>query len=447
MTKRIGLIAGSQLPLQYLLAFKTRWSPISLGLRFGSARTLAVHQILGRIIATFMYAHAALYLIFYVQNSILLSKVVQFYIICGILAVAAFTAINITSLAAFRNYSYSLFNTIHVISASAILPLLWFHVHHIRIYLYEALAIYLLSALTRFMSTTIYRDATIRLLPGTNLLDISVPRLQPTTMGYMNWHAGQHAYVSIPGLPYLRTLRSNPFTFATIPPKDYSLRFFARVLSGRTAHLASQVSGSTIPVSVEGPYGTPDHSEELLRCGRVLFVAGGVGATFVVPLYRQLLADLSPSPGSARREKVKFVWAVKNKAEVQWAVEIGRTGFKDRLKLFVTGGGATVDAGSSGKSLVAARESGNEEEGIELEERKNLLEGEDADVKDLEDINVHSGRPDLRQEVEELFSHGDERVAVVVCGPKSLARSLRSLVAPWVKKGRDVMFVEETFAN
>jgi hypothetical protein len=441
----LGIVAGSQLPLQYLLAIKRDVSPVTLIFRVPIAQTLAIHQTLGRIIAILMYGHAILYLNFYIQSSILLAKLVQFYIICGILAVFAFTAITITSLPAFRTYSYKLFYMIHVICASAILPLLWFHVSHVRIYLYESLAIYIFSSAVRFVSTTTNRDATIRLLPGTNLSEISIPQLPPSTLARSKWHPGQHAYVSVPGSPPIRTLRSNPFTSATIPSKDHRLQFFARVLSGRTARLASQASGSPISVSVEGPYGTADHTEELLRCGRVLFVAGGVGATFVVPLYRQLLSDLSPSPGSSRREKVKFVWAVKSQQEAAWAVETGGPGFKDRLELFVTGRGVTVGSGPSNREYVVAAESGQGDD-IELEERKNLMEGEEADVKDMQGVDIHSGRPDLGREVEALFSHGgEEKIAVVVCGPKSLARSLRSHVAPWVKRGRDVMFVEETF--
>ena len=105
----------------------------------------------------------------------------------------------------------------------------------------------------------------------------------------------------------------------------------------------------------------------------------------------------------------------------------------------------TVDAGAREEAqfVIGGEE---REDGIELEERKNLLEEQDVDGKDAEGLHVSSGRPDLRKEVEELFSHGsEERVAVVVCGPKSLARSLRDRVSPYVHKGRDVMFWEESF--
>ncbi|SMR50947.1 unnamed protein product [Zymoseptoria tritici ST99CH_1E4] len=445
LTKRLGAIAGSQLPLQYLLAMKTPYSPMTSIFRLRPSGLLDIHQTLGRLIAIFMYAHAALYLNFYIQSSILISKLTQFYIVCGVLGVLSFTAINITSMTIFRTYSYKSFYTIHVICASALLPLLYFHVHHIRVYLYETLAIYLFSNATRFFATKTYHNATIRLLPGTTLLDISIP-VPASGKEKSTWQPAQHAYLSLPGYPLLRNIRSNPFTNASLPASDSRLHFLARVLSGRTARLAAQAStGSSMSVSIEGPYGTSSHADELLRCGRVLFVAGGVGATFVVPLYRQLLGDLSPSPGSERRQKVKFLWVAKKREEVLWAVEDGGKGFVERLQVYVTGPGMTVDAGAREEAqfVIGGEE---REDGIELEERKNLLEEQDVDGKDAEGLHVSSGRPDLRKEVEELFSHGsEERVAVVVCGPKSLARSLRDRVSPYVHKGRDVMFWEESF--
>jgi hypothetical protein len=55
-------------------------------------------------------------------------------------------------------------------------------------------------------------------------------------------------------------------------------------------------------------------------------------------------------------------------------------------------------------------------------------------------------RPDLRKIVDGTFRHGnEERVAVLVCGPKQMARELREQVGRWVKKGRDVYFHDESF--
>jgi hypothetical protein len=257
----------------------------------------------------------------------------------------------------------------------------------------------------------------------------------------------------------MRTFRSNPFTVASIPNTDRNLKFVARVLDGNTKRLlASAEKGSAdikLSITVEGSYGTSTHEDKLLQYDRVLFLAGGVGATFIVPLYRQLLADLSPGKGSYRRQKVSFVWIARSKSEVVWAVpteQRDREAFTERLKVCLTGAGAEGEGNVIDYSEdVEAAAVGETEDGIELEEQKQLL-SDDArsngnGVKDVSDLSIYAGRPDLRRLVQQTLSHGsNERVAIVVCGPKALNCDLRRQIAPWVKRGREVWFHDESFS-
>lgn len=206
-----------------------------------------------------------------------------------------------------------------------------------------------------------------------------------------------------------------------------------------------------------GPYGVPTHADRLLGYDRILFVAGGVGATFIVPLYRQLLSDLSPSRGSYRRTKVKFIWAVRSAVEAQWALPEDaeeRNGFIDRSRVYVTGLDGSTSALANRKSFPRGEESqqakSEELEGIELEDQEKLLGNEEEDDASLSlgtgDLMCRHGRPDLARLVHKVFSHGNsERVAVVVCGPKTLTRGLRKEVGRWVNRGRDVWIWEESF--
>lgn len=55
-------------------------------------------------------------------------------------------------------------------------------------------------------------------------------------------------------------------------------------------------------------------------------------------------------------------------------------------------------------------------------------------------------RPDLKNIVDEVFRYGSgEKVAVLVCGPKQMARELRMHVGSWVDKGREVFWHDESF--
>ncbi|KAJ8606341.1 hypothetical protein MRB53_041010 [Persea americana] len=302
LTKRFGIVAASQLPLHYLLSLKTPFSPLQVLLGRSHETLINAHQLLGRIIITLFYAHVVLYINFFIQNN-LLAKFLEFYIICGLVAIVAYTVIATTALDAVRRWSYRVFYTLHVGLALALLPTLFFHVHHIRIFLYETALIYALHTASRFLSAKTYVDCTIAVSPTTNLVEITVPRLSATQA--LGWHAGQHAYISDATVsPFLRPFRTaNPFTVSSVPSADNGkLAFVARIFDGYTAKMVQQTRSAAtetrVPLLVEGPYGLAHHSHTLLSAQRVLFVAGSVGATFIVPLYRQLLADLSPSPAA-----------------------------------------------------------------------------------------------------------------------------------------------------
>ncbi|KAF7187377.1 Ferric/cupric reductase transmembrane component 2 [Pseudocercospora fuligena] len=450
LTKRVGIVGGSQLPFHYLLSLKSPYSPLQFLMGTSHESLISIHQILGKIITVLFWCHAALYVAFYIMNSLLAAKIKEFYIICGIFAILGFTAVGTTALKPVRDWSYRVFYITHVSLATVLLPALYFHVHHIRPYIYETVLVYLINVGFRLISTSSH-DASIKQV-SENLVEISIPLAK----GAGRWQPGQHAYVSLQGNPALRTFRSNPFTVASIPPIDGKLRFLARILDGNTAKLVRNAPGSK--VSVEGPYGVATHGAALLSYDRVLFVAGGVGATFIVPLYRQLLSDLSPSKGSYRRQKVSFLWIARSMADVSWAVpeDSEREGFTERLTVFLTKdseGHATTT--SDGFAIGGDEEDGAPgEEGIELEERKNLL-AEGGDEKSgvhpdgdnaTNGLSLRVGRPDLTQAVQDVFTQSStERVAIVVCGPRGLSRNLRKEVGRWVKRGRDVWFWEEVF--
>jgi predicted ferric reductase len=400
-----------------------------------------------------------LYFNFYVQNSLVAMKLKEFYVLCGIVGVVAFAAIGTTALAPLRRRSYRVFYVVHVVLATALVPVLFFHVHHIRIYLYETAAIYAVNALFRWLSATDLRGS-IRSIPNTSLVEIIVANDSSAASKRLlqDLRPGQHAYVSLKGNSVLHTFRSNPFTIASIPNTDGHIKFVARALNGNTKLLlsnAEKVSSDTnVNITVEGSYGLNTHEDRLLQYDRVLFVAGGVGATFIVPLYRQLLADLSPGKGSYRRQKVSFVWIARTRSEVTWAVPADpreKEGFSERLKICLTGTNAEDSNGTmSYDENIGSAAVDENEDGIELEEQKQLLsnvaQSGGNSATDANDLSVHTGRPDLRRLVHETLSHGsNERVAVMICGPKTLSQSVRQEIAPWVKRGREVWFHDESF--
>lgn len=455
LTKRFGIVGASQLPFHYLLVWKSSWSPIQALTRASHETLNAYHQLLGRVVTYLVILHAAFYLNFYVQNNLLASKLKEAYVLCGVVAVVAFVAIGTTALGPVRNWSYRVFYAIHVALATALLPVLFFHVSHIRIYLYETFAVYVLNVTVRWVLSRELRGS-IRSVPDTSLVEITIPMDSSKASRQLAEISvpGQHAYVSLGRKSLLRVFRSNPFTVASIPGVDKTIKFVARVTDGNTRRLLASAEGASADtktqLTLEGPYGLNTHEDRLMQYDRVLFVAGGVGATFIVPLYRQLLADLSPSKGSYRRQKISCVWIARSIAEVTWAIpkdQREKDGFTERLKICLTGLGAAGSEAAFDQEDNGDVAVGETEDAIELEEQKQLLSGNDIAPTGRSDLPLHTGRPDLRRLVEQTFSHGSqEKIAIIVCGPNSLSQSLRREVTPWVKRGREVWFHDEGFS-
>jgi hypothetical protein len=459
LTKRFGIVGASQLPFHYLLTWKSSWSPVQILTRASHETLNVYHQLLGRIVTWLVFTHAALYLNFYVQNNLLGSKLKEFYVLCGVVGVIAFAAIGTTALEPLRRRSYRVFYVVHVALATALVPVLYFHVHHIRIYLYETAAVYLVNSLVRWLSATDLHGS-IRSIPDTSLVEIVVSTDSSAASKRLaqNIRPGQHAYVSLTGNSLLHNFRSNPFTIASIPDTDGHIKFVARALNGNTKLLLSNaekhLSDTKVNITVEGSYGLT-YEDKLLQHDRVLFIAGGVGATFIAPLYRQLLEDLSPGKGSYRRQKISFVWIARTKSEVTWAVPTNpreNEGFAERLKICLTGVGTEDnDRAMDYDDNIEAAAIDENEDGIELEEQKQLLgsiaQSDRNGAADINGLPIYTGRPDLRRLVHQTLSHGgNERVAIVVCGPKALSRDIRREVAPWVKRGREVWFHDESFS-
>jgi NAD(P)H-flavin reductase len=491
LTKRLGIVAASQMPLHYLLPLKTPYSPLQLLTQTSYETLLTLHQLLGRIIILFFAAHVALYTNFFVLSSLFATKLTQTYILTGYAAFVSFAVLGTTALSWVRHRNYRLFYILHVTLAFLGFPALWIHVHHIRIYLYQSLAVYMANQVLRALATQRV-SARITPVPGSDkLVDIAIPSAGAR---FTSWRPGNYGYVSTkPGRFILPWARSNPFTLARIPTpakagpaartkrqavEQVELKFVARIFGGQTRALSALRPDIEHLIHLEGPYGDMLHGDRLLQYDRVLFVAGGIGGTFCSPLYEQLLGELSPSKGSRRRQQVTFLWVARRAEDLSWALPHERRrleGFAERLVVHITGSSSgdsrdecidkTIES-KKRKIRTSTSNNNNLREGsdaIELEERKILLNAEElatgSDVRSttiqkerLAALTLRTGRPNLSQAVDQIFAPNEshelpQRVAVVVCGPKSLCQGLRREVGRYADGGREIWFWNEKFGN
>jgi len=241
----------------------------------------------------------------------------------------------------------------------------------------------------------------------------------------------------------------NPFTVAAVNPTNGDVTFVARhrggpmtaalarlaggtkLLGGPTASQTINAEPSKVPLSIEGPYGVSTRFPQLSsgEFDRILLVAGGIGATFTVPIYRAIVNE-NPST------RVEMIWAVRTAGDATWAVTGNKNLLNDEnVQIFLTGDDLGR-GGDDGNGSGAEQRSGDVEMSSMRRDRRRGIVTAQHNRK----------RPDLRKIVDGVFAHGaDERVAVLVCGPEEMSKELRGYVGSWVRRGRVVWWHKEGF--
>ncbi|KAF4445517.1 hypothetical protein F53441_10770 [Fusarium austroafricanum] len=419
LTKRVGIVATSQMPMQYLLALKAL-NPFAYLLRSSHEHLNRYHRVLGRIIYSLLILHAILYNIFFIESGIWLKRFFAPVVFAGVSAFVVLYMLNSAAIARVRQESYRIFFIVHLFGAFAVPPLIYYHAPSSRFYISAAIGVFVLDLAARKI-TTITAPAVIEAIPGTSLVKVSAKLPAPKIAKYAA-RPGSHIYLNVPpasrpgigqfSAPYLVfEFLYNPFTVASTNQESGELTFVARTRSGpmtnRLHHLSSVSntgeSAEKVELNIEGPYGTIGKTfNDLITSGisRILIVAGGVGATFAVPLYHAILAENSAA-------QVQLIWAIRSAGDATWAAS-SPTGKSllddDQVQLFLTG-----DMGVSNDSDNAA--------GVEM---SNLSQ------QNTRPAVQNSKRPDLQKIVDDTFQKGQQdSVAILVCGPAEMARELQ----------------------
>lgn len=227
----------------------------------------------------------------------------------------------------------------------------------------------------------------------------------------------------------------NPFTVASVDEDHGTISLVVRTRDGpvtaalgrlASSALGPGAEGRKIPLAIQGPYGAMGkHFQDLLGWGtaEVLLVAGGVGATFALAVYRAIQAE-APSA------KVRFVWAVRRAGDAAWAVSssanAGLSVLDESVGLFTTGVADDSDGAAGGAvPMQALHRDGNGRFAADRSRR----------------------RPDMEKIVDDTFRRGlEDPVAVLVCVPAEMAREVKRRVRPWAMRGRMVWWHSESFA-
>ncbi|KAI0486757.1 ferric reductase like transmembrane component [Xylaria cf. heliscus] len=443
LTRRFGIVGVSQFPVQYLLSLKSL-NPFALVLRSSHEEVNRWHRVLGRVISVFVTLHAVFYFNFYYQNNLLGQKITSIVPVLGFTLIAAMHLLYGTALSAVRQYSYRIFFITHLLVALALPPVIYFHAHHASFYVWESLAVFLVDIAKRKFDTTV-AEVKAELIPDTDLVKL-VGSIPEGKIDRFAKNPGTHIYLSIPAAsrPNKNPIATahlvfefsfNPFSVAAVDENAKELTLVARKHDGPMTRALAGFANSTnnnskVKLSFDGPYGCAKRFPNLAGpdFDRILLVAGGVGATFTLPLYHWILAE-NPTA------RVKMVWAVRGAGDATWpTVKEGKSIVDDdNIQLFLT---RDILENVDGDERLSG-----DSENLELASlSESRRQTRDASIQ-------NDKRPDLRKIVDDVFRQGfEERVAVLVCGPEAMARELRSHVGVWARKGRYVWWHNESFA-
>lgn len=385
----------------------------------------------------FLVAHALLYLNYFVQKGDVSTRLQSRPAVTGLMAITLLSVLVSTSLEIIRRWSYRIFFFFHLIIGLIILPILFFHEKPLVIYTLEALAIFVADRILRQMATVV-EPATITRIPHTDLLKVQVS-IPESKLTRFHGKSAQHVFVGFPSdqkFGDANRLLSNPFTIADVSQGELTLVLRAgRGPTTQTLWSHADKYMSKVMVSLEGPYSLKESIvAHALEHDRILLVAGGIGATFMIPIFRALREHIEPQDNGV--ERLSLTWALRSAAEGEWATDLAEGIFQPGSPIHI--------------HLTRQNQIYSQEQVSDTAPLAENMEMEDLDQSSetmmIGGIKGTLGRPNIRSIVDNTFRNGTrESVAVFFCGPQEMSCDLRAALEPWVQKGRSVYWHQENF--
>ncbi|CCA71399.1 hypothetical protein PIIN_05339 [Serendipita indica DSM 11827] len=436
--ERTAAIASRQAPLLTLLSGKNNLVTLLTGLSYEKVNIM--HRAVGRTLFLVALLHSAEKF-----PRLTPKRVARPINYTGIAALLAFTILLFTSFRPIRNRGFETFLYLHIFTVIIYIVAMYYHWPEDAMYLWLLIGFWALDRIIRGIQM-------IRINRGNPqstkaivqlVADDSVRLVLPQRQ--MRWRAGQHVFLTLPGVSKL-PFESHPMTLANIPDTDEDgkqakstdLVFYIRAMDGFTRKLyeyAINNDGKAVTTLVDGPYGTPPDVNSFTT---VIFIAGGSGIASTLPLLLDILSNVKRGQSPVRR--VVFVWSVKSRGDLQWAVDIikattaGALGILDLdIRIHISRAQANEQVPSLRGSVDIAASltpiSPSEKEKPTLPIRCAVVAGESgtstpAFPMAIDDI-TYAGRPDLPAIIDEEIRASKGPVAIVACGPGHMTATVR----------------------
>ncbi|KAL8939355.1 MAG: hypothetical protein Q9211_002785 [Gyalolechia sp. 1 TL-2023] len=354
---RTGFVASAQLPLIVLLSGKRNIIGWLTGTSYERLNWL--HRWVSRILFLTVTIHMAFWFVNWARYDYIKVKLTTDQITQrGFAAWCILLWIFLSSLLPFRRWNYEFFVVQHIVTFVGFLAAVYLHLpKEVKVWVWLPIGFYVFDRVLRALATLLLNIPLLnRRTRGSGIM-CSRATFQPLSQGTtritvknpaMHWRPGQHVFLTCHALA---PLQAHPFTIASIP-EDGKLEFLVKSKSGGTKRFFRQAEKSqSLPIAagesyrlhtrsviVEGPYG---RIRPLRQFDSVFLIAGSSGATFTVPLMRDIVScwvknahhriDSVNHPafvfqGAATRY-IRFIWAIRSREQYDW--------FKPQLEMVV----------------------------------------------------------------------------------------------------------------
>ncbi|KAK9458545.1 ferric reductase NAD binding domain-containing protein [Lipomyces oligophaga] len=434
---RTSVMSQPMIPLLFLFAGRNNFMQWITGWSFETFNVF--HRAMGRMFFIVCAVHGISYSFCYhrlgeasgkMSNALYWKTNVleDFDDMLGLVALPLLSAIIFQSFYVFRHNLYEIFLLLHIALVLCFFGTAWHHVrpHGYIEYYFCAIGVWALDRLIRIIRICLagpFAKASVRIHGDAFYLTV-----KPSV--HFHPKPGQYAFVYVMRHNFWE---SHPFSIVESKAGEYV--FVAKAHAGMTQRLHRSVSKSdsgydNVHVWIEGPYG---ESFPVFKYDTVVLVAGGIGITammsYALDLHRR-----------DTQQHVILYWMVRDMVSLRW--------MKDQMdeltdhsqvdiRLFVTGESPEVVTEKKAVSGTESDSAGSVSGDSSSKEGMPKLGG----------LNIkYNERPDIEAVVSQICSEASGSVAVVSCGPGSLADSCRAAVVSNVDRapGR-VDYFEDAF--
>lgn len=348
MGYRAGFVSIAQLPLIFLLAGKNNIVGYLTGI--SHERLNWLHRWCARCLLLTTTIHMGYFFADWAPYNYITTQLKENNIVWrGFVAWCVLLWIVLSSASPLRRWCYELFVVQHLASFAVLIGFIYIHTpEEVHVYIWIPVGLFFLDRSIRALRV-VYANVSYfhpKQRKEGHMLGVWACKAEFTPLPHnttrvviqnppISWTPGQHVFLSCHSIV---PLQSHPFTVASIP-EDGKMEFIIKAERGGTKRFfsyATKLQGlpstsdrkRTRTVAIEGPYGC---IRPLRQFDSVVLLTGSTGATFTLPLLRDLVQGWKENASSEREKQslfgrpkgavtrhIRFIWVVKSRGQLGW---------------------------------------------------------------------------------------------------------------------------------